>query len=291
MATVAVFVALGGTSYAVATGSIDSREIKNNTVRGKDIRNNNVSTRDLKNGKAVSGADVVDDSLGGADIDESTLTGVGGAKGDTGPQGQAGPQGPAGSAGGPPSGPAGGDLTGSYPDPSIAGDAVNAAKVTDDSLTGADIAGNTLGGDDIAESTLGQVPSALLGGFGRSGGTTTCDPEAAAFFAFCAGTGFLSVPPGARALVFGRAGTAIKGTSSGGVGNCRLSTSSTGTVPNTQMLIESDDELGDRDNTTLVGVTPPLPAGATEFGIDCNEVSGDIFFSEVSVTALLISGS
>jgi hypothetical protein len=27
MATVAVFVALGGTSYAVATGSIDSREL------------------------------------------------------------------------------------------------------------------------------------------------------------------------------------------------------------------------------------------------------------------------
>jgi hypothetical protein len=30
MATVAVFIALGVTSYAVATGSIDSREIKNN---------------------------------------------------------------------------------------------------------------------------------------------------------------------------------------------------------------------------------------------------------------------
>ena len=32
-ATVAIFVALGGTSYAVATGSIDSRELKNNGVR------------------------------------------------------------------------------------------------------------------------------------------------------------------------------------------------------------------------------------------------------------------
>ncbi len=35
----ALFVVLGGTSYAVAAGSIDSRAIKNNTVRSTDIRN------------------------------------------------------------------------------------------------------------------------------------------------------------------------------------------------------------------------------------------------------------
>ena len=44
---IALFVALGGTSYAVATGSIDSRELKNNTVRSKDIRNNVVTTLEL----------------------------------------------------------------------------------------------------------------------------------------------------------------------------------------------------------------------------------------------------
>ena len=49
VALLALFVALGGTSYAAATGSIDSREIKNNAVRSKDIRNNQVQSRDVRN--------------------------------------------------------------------------------------------------------------------------------------------------------------------------------------------------------------------------------------------------
>jgi hypothetical protein len=49
MATLAVFIALGGTSYAVATGSIGSREIENDSVRSKDIRNNDVRSKDVQN--------------------------------------------------------------------------------------------------------------------------------------------------------------------------------------------------------------------------------------------------
>jgi hypothetical protein len=75
MATVAVFVALGGTSYAVATGSIDGREIKNNTVRGKDVRNNDLTTRDLRDNSA-RGGDVLNDSLTGDDVLESSLATV-----------------------------------------------------------------------------------------------------------------------------------------------------------------------------------------------------------------------
>lgn len=63
MATIAVFVALGGTSYAVATGSIDSREIKNNTVRSKDIRNNQVRGKDVRR-NTLTGADVRESTLG-----------------------------------------------------------------------------------------------------------------------------------------------------------------------------------------------------------------------------------
>ena len=40
IACIALFVSLGGVSYGVATGFIDSREIKNNTIRSKDMRNN-----------------------------------------------------------------------------------------------------------------------------------------------------------------------------------------------------------------------------------------------------------
>jgi hypothetical protein len=53
IASIALFVSLSGVSYGVATGFIDSREIKNNEVRSIDIRNNQVRTRD-RSGRATS---------------------------------------------------------------------------------------------------------------------------------------------------------------------------------------------------------------------------------------------
>jgi hypothetical protein len=49
VSVIALFVSLGGVSYGVATGSIDSREIRNNTVRGKDVRNSTLLSRDIRN--------------------------------------------------------------------------------------------------------------------------------------------------------------------------------------------------------------------------------------------------
>jgi hypothetical protein len=46
MSTLAVFIALGGSSYAALR--IDSRDIENNSVRGVDVRNRTLSERDLK---------------------------------------------------------------------------------------------------------------------------------------------------------------------------------------------------------------------------------------------------
>ncbi len=72
VALLALFLSLGGVSYGVATGSINSREIKNNTVVSKDLRNNDVRGKDLRN-STVAGRDVANNTLKGADIDESSL--------------------------------------------------------------------------------------------------------------------------------------------------------------------------------------------------------------------------
>ncbi len=62
VASTALFVSLGGVSYGVATGYIDSREIKNNTIRGKDVRNGALTGKELKR-----------DSVGGLTVNESRL--------------------------------------------------------------------------------------------------------------------------------------------------------------------------------------------------------------------------
>jgi hypothetical protein len=71
---VALFVSLSGVSYGVATGFIDSREIKNNEIRSIDIRNNQVRTRDLRNNE-VRGIDIRNSTVQGRDIALNTVTG------------------------------------------------------------------------------------------------------------------------------------------------------------------------------------------------------------------------
>lgn len=82
IACIALFVSLGGVSWAYATGSIGSREIRNNSVLGKDIKNSTITTKDIRNNEVrgadirnstITGRDVALDTLGGFDIKESTL--------------------------------------------------------------------------------------------------------------------------------------------------------------------------------------------------------------------------
>jgi hypothetical protein len=82
IACVALFVSLSGVSYGVATGFIDGREIKNNTIRSQDVRNGTLRTQDIRNNEvrgfdirnsSIQGRDVAFDTLTGSDIAESSL--------------------------------------------------------------------------------------------------------------------------------------------------------------------------------------------------------------------------
>jgi len=82
IASIALFVSLGGVSYGFATGSIDSREIKNSTIKSGDVRNNTLRTEDIRNNEVrgrdirnstIRGQEIALNSLGGSDIKEANL--------------------------------------------------------------------------------------------------------------------------------------------------------------------------------------------------------------------------
>jgi hypothetical protein len=85
VALIALFVSLSGVSYGVATGFIDSREIKNNEIRSLDIRNNQVRSRDIRNNEVrgldirnstVQSRDIAINGVTGEDVKEDTLAKV-----------------------------------------------------------------------------------------------------------------------------------------------------------------------------------------------------------------------
>ena len=65
VACVALFAALGGTSYALATGSIGSREIRDGSIRNVDFKDGTLRGQEFKR-----------DSLGGGAIKEQSLDGT-----------------------------------------------------------------------------------------------------------------------------------------------------------------------------------------------------------------------
>jgi hypothetical protein len=69
-ATAALFIALGGTSYAVI--NVDSGDVVDNSLRSKDVRNNSLRSRDIRD-HTLRARDLRQNSLGGGVVKESTL--------------------------------------------------------------------------------------------------------------------------------------------------------------------------------------------------------------------------
>jgi hypothetical protein len=208
---VAVYIALGGAAWAVTVApknSVVSKSIKNGQVKTSDLADGGVTGTKLAAGAvdggklaagAVDAAKVQGDSLTGAQIAESTLTGVDaallGGQSVTAFQARvtgtcttgqairaidANGNATCESTGGPPNGPAGGDLTGTYPDPTIAAGAVTGGaggNILDNSITGADVNEPSLAAGGVGAGVMsgrvnGAPPSPA---YGSPVGTSTAN--------------------------------------------------------------------------------------------------------------------
>ena len=134
---ISLFVALSGSAIALQG---------QNGVKSDDIAKGAVHTADIAK-NAINSAKVKNASLQQVDFAPGTLL-----QGPQGPQGPPGPAGGGGGGGGAPSGPAGGALAGTYPNPTLATNAITADGTGSDGTT--KIAPNSIGFSEMNDNSV-----------------------------------------------------------------------------------------------------------------------------------------
>jgi hypothetical protein len=161
---------------------------------------------------------------------------------------------------------------------------IGAEDIAKNAVRGKHVQANAVGGSDIAESKLGPVPSAFVGGFGRSSTEPgACNPEDVNFVPCAVVTAKL--PSKARMLLMGQATVHDP---AGYGGDCRLA-STGGPFEETTTRVLPGSEA---PRVTLVFVTRRFPRGQHSFGIDCNQhpdTDALASFDEATITAVGIS--
>ena len=267
MVTILAFIVLGGGAYAalrLPKNSVTSRKIENGQVKRPDLAAN-----------AVNGRKVANNSLTTADINDATLTSAWSKL--TGV--------PAGFADGVDNtGGTATDVACSSPcvdGSEVVDDSLTGADVNDNSLTGADVNDDSLTGADVNESSLGQVPSAVLGGVGRSLSGGSCNPSSTTYVD--CGFTTLNLPSATRVLILTSFSYGANGSANG---TCRLATSSGSLTATARPLYAADERT-----SSLTVVTDPIGPGSVDFGLECNQQSGDIYIARVEISAVALSSS
>lgn len=141
------------TSAEITDGSITSADITDATIATADLANGSVTAAKLANTTVTAGSYGTATQVPQLTVDaqgritgvvNTTITGI------------------------PPAGAAGGDLTGTYPNPTIAANAISTAEITDGSITSADITDATIATADVAN---GAITSGKLANTAVTAGT------------------------------------------------------------------------------------------------------------------------
>jgi len=263
MAALALFIALGGLSWAALTlpkKSVGTAQLKKNAVTTKKVKNRTLRRKDFRSGVLLQG-----------------------------PQGPPGPANPV-------TGAAGGDLTGLYPDPTIAAGAIGGAEVAANSLSGSDIDESTLDGGNAA--TLGGIGLGGLAGIGRHDTGVCSDNEHDAVE--CARVA--EVLPRAQRVLLVATGTMQpliyddnSGPGSGSDiassvdGQCSLSVDNA-PVPGAQSRTSQHSNSGPGYVPfAITTVTDVLSAELHTFSIDCLEFDGSMQWILVNISAVAVA--